>query len=37
MYSRYNEKWIKVITGCMFVGKTEEFISRINRLKYAKA
>lgn len=36
MYSRYNEGWIEVITGCMFAGKTEEFIRRINRLQYAK-
>ena len=36
MYSRYNEGWIEVITGCMFAGKTEEFMRRINRLQYAK-
>ena len=28
--------WIEVITGCMFAGKTEELIRRINRIKYAK-
>lgn len=36
MYNRYNEGWIEVITGCMFAGKTEEFMRRINRLQYAK-
>lgn len=36
MYSRYNEGWIEIITGCMFAGKTEEFMRRINRLQYAK-
>ncbi|AHF57199.1 thymidine kinase [Spiroplasma eriocheiris] len=28
--------WVEVITGCMFAGKTEEFIRRIVRLSYAK-
>ncbi|MFJ1522048.1 thymidine kinase [Spiroplasma sp. ald] len=28
--------WIEVITGCMFSGKTEEFIRRLVRLGYAK-
>ncbi|AGM24620.1 thymidine kinase [Spiroplasma chrysopicola] len=28
--------WIEVITGCMFAGKTEEFIRRVVRLSYAK-
>ncbi len=28
--------WIEVITGCMFAGKTEEFICRLVRLGYAK-
>ncbi|AXF96126.1 thymidine kinase [Spiroplasma phoeniceum] len=28
--------WIEVITGCMFAGKTEEFIRRLVRLGYAK-
>lgn len=37
MYNRYNEGWIEVITGCMFAGKTEEFMRRINRLQYAKS
>ena len=31
-----NSGWIEVITGCMFAGKTEELIRRINRIKYAK-
>lgn len=35
MYSRYNDGWIEVIAGCMFAGKTEEFIRRIIRLQYA--
>lgn len=33
---RNNVGWIEVITGCMFAGKTEELIRRINRIKYAK-
>ncbi|WP_342268821.1 thymidine kinase [Spiroplasma endosymbiont of Aspidapion aeneum] len=28
--------WIELITGCMFAGKTEEFIKRIHRHKFAK-
>ncbi|QEH62373.1 thymidine kinase [Spiroplasma chinense] len=28
--------WIELITGCMFAGKTEEFIRRLQRYKYAK-
>ncbi|AEM69016.1 thymidine kinase [Mycoplasma putrefaciens] len=28
--------WIELITGCMFAGKTEEFIRRIRVLSYAK-
>ncbi|AUM63022.1 thymidine kinase [Spiroplasma monobiae] len=28
--------WIELITGCMFAGKTEEFIRRLKRYKYAK-
>ncbi|ARU90854.1 thymidine kinase [Spiroplasma clarkii] len=28
--------WIELITGCMFSGKTEEFIRRIRRYRYAK-
>lgn len=33
---RNNDGWIEVICGCMFAGKTEELIRRINRIKYAK-
>ena len=36
MYHQYREGWIEVISGCMFAGKTEEFIRRINVLSYAK-
>lgn len=36
MYQQYREGWIEVITGCMFAGKTEELIRRINVLGYAK-
>lgn len=36
MYQKYNEGWLEVITGCMFAGKTEELIRRINILHYAK-
>lgn len=36
MYNRHNEGWIEIIAGCMFAGKTEEFMRRINRLQYAK-
>ncbi|QGS52422.1 thymidine kinase [Spiroplasma tabanidicola] len=28
--------WIELITGCMFAGKTEEFIRRIKRYEYAR-
>lgn len=35
MYHQYQEGYIEVITGCMFAGKTEELIRRINTLKYA--
>ncbi|AOG61050.1 thymidine kinase [Spiroplasma helicoides] len=28
--------WIELITGCMFAGKTEEFIRRLKRYEYAK-
>ncbi|AXK50915.1 thymidine kinase [Spiroplasma alleghenense] len=28
--------WIELITGCMFAGKTEEFIRRLRRHSYAK-
>ncbi|AKX34675.1 thymidine kinase [Spiroplasma litorale] len=27
--------WIELITGCMFAGKTEEFIKRLRRYQYA--
>lgn len=33
--SQYRTGWIEVITGCMFSGKTEELIRRLNRAKYA--
>ena len=36
MYKQYREGWIEVITGCMFAGKTEELIRRINVLQFAK-
>lgn len=36
MYQQYREGWIEVITGCMFAGKTEELIRRINVLQFAK-
>lgn len=36
MYHLYREGWIEVICGCMFAGKTEELIRRINVLSYAK-
>lgn len=36
MYQQYNEGWIEVICGCMFAGKTEEFIRRIHVLRFAK-
>lgn len=36
MYNQYREGWIEVISGCMFAGKTEELIRRINVLSYAK-
>ena len=35
MYHQYREGWIEVISGCMFAGKTEELIRRINVLSYA--
>lgn len=35
-YARNNRKgWIEVVCGCMFSGKTEELIRRINRAKIA--
>ena len=33
---RNKDGWIEVICGCMFAGKTEELIRRINRIKYAR-
>ena len=27
--------WVEVVTGCMFSGKTEELIRRLNRASYA--
>ncbi|AGR41645.1 thymidine kinase [Spiroplasma taiwanense] len=40
MSYRMNHKskrgWIELITGCMFAGKTEEFIRRLKRYQYAK-
>ena len=36
MYHQYREGYIEVICGCMFAGKTEELIRRINVLSYAK-
>ena len=36
MNLRCRDGWIEVICGCMFAGKTEELIRRINRITYAK-
>lgn len=36
VYHQYREGWLEVISGCMFAGKTEELIRRINVLSYAK-
>lgn len=36
MYHQYHPGFIEVISGCMFAGKTEELIRRINVLSYAK-
>lgn len=36
MYFQYQPGYLEVITGCMFAGKTEELIRRINTLEYAK-
>src|SRR5690554_2354455 len=36
MYHQYRPGYIEVISGCMFAGKTEELIRRINVLSYAK-
>ncbi len=35
MYHQYNPGYLEVITGCMFAGKTEELIRRINTLQFA--
>ncbi|WP_422397976.1 thymidine kinase [Spiroplasma endosymbiont of Crioceris asparagi] len=32
----YKTGWIELIVGCMFAGKTEEFIRRLLRYKYGK-
>ncbi|WP_338955419.1 thymidine kinase [Spiroplasma endosymbiont of Polydrusus cervinus] len=34
--SNAQKGWVEVITGCMFAGKTEEFIRQLVRLSYAK-
>lgn len=36
MYHQYKAGWLEVISGCMFAGKTEELIRRVNVLKFAK-
>lgn len=36
MYNQYRLGYVEVITGCMFAGKTEELIRRINVMKFAK-
>ncbi len=36
MYNQYRDGWIEVISGCMFSGKTEELIRRLNVLSFAK-
>lgn len=36
MYQNYQDGWLEVISGCMFAGKTEELIRRINVLELAK-
>ncbi|MDD3382775.1 MAG: thymidine kinase [Bacilli bacterium] len=36
MEAQIKPGWIEVITGCMFAGKTEEFLRRIRRIEYAK-
>lgn len=37
MYFNYSPGYIEVITGCMFAGKTEELIRRLNVLSYTDA
>ena len=36
MYHQYRPGYVEVIAGCMFAGKTEELIRRINVLMFAK-
>lgn len=36
MYHQYRPGMVEVITGCMFAGKTEELIRRINVFEFAK-
>lgn len=36
MYQLYRNGWVEVISGCMFAGKTEELIRRVNVLMFAK-
>lgn len=36
MYHQYRPGLVEVITGCMFAGKTEELIRRINVFEFAK-
>ncbi len=36
MYHQYQPGYIEVIAGCMFAGKTEELIRRVNTLVFAK-
>lgn len=36
MYHQYRPGMLEVITGCMFAGKTEELIRRINVFEFAK-
>jgi thymidine kinase len=33
--TQHRTGWIEIITGCMFSGKTEELIRRLNRARYA--
>jgi len=35
-YQRYDGGWIEVICGCMFSGKSEELIRRVNRAMIAR-
>ena len=36
MYHQYRPGMLEVITGCMFAGKTEELIRRINVFEFGK-